>query len=90
MTRTDAVRSALESMEKTCQMLRAFLNEPEATEERLTPGEVAARLRVSRSFVSDEIRSGRLPAIRLGPRKWAVPERELRKWESARLNRRSL
>jgi excisionase family DNA binding protein len=48
----------------------------------LTPQQVAERLNVSLATVYNRIQDGRLPAVQLGPKRYAlrVPEDELRAW----------
>lgn len=91
MTRADAVRQALESMEKTCAMLRAFLDEPEPAaappdEKPMTPGEVAGIERVSTSYVLRCIRAGELAASQLSPRVWRIERADYLDWKRRRLN----
>jgi excisionase family DNA binding protein len=45
----------------------------------LTPGEVAAALRVSAEVIRRLLRRGELPAVRIG-RTWRVDEDELQRW----------
>jgi excisionase family DNA binding protein len=94
MTRTDAVRQALDSMEKTCAMLRAFLDEPEAApapaggDDAMTPGDVAAAEKVSVSFVLRVIKRGELRATKLGAKTWRIDRSDYEAWKGARVARR--
>lgn len=45
-----------------------------------TVAQVAARLEVSEDLVQELIRKGRMPFIRLGPRKTVVPWAALEEW----------
>lgn len=91
MTRADAVRQALDSMEKTCAVLRAFLEEPEPAapardDKPMTPAEVGAIERVSTSYVLRSIRAGELVASQLSARVWRIERGDYLDWKRRRLN----
>lgn len=86
----DVLRQALDSIRKLTELLEAQVEQAERSQPDalLTQAEVAERMRVSRTFVSEEIRSGRLPAQRYGKRCWRVRVRDLDAYDRARSQKR--
>ncbi len=46
----------------------------------LTPNEVRRRLKISRSVLYSALRQGRIPSIRISPRKILIPKHRFLEW----------
>jgi excisionase family DNA binding protein len=79
------LRAALDSMGRLMDLLSKAIEEKDKDAGgTLTVKEVAAELRVSKSYVHQEIKARRLKAERMGPKVWRVRRADLDRYRQQR------